>query len=54
MNEVKEFYEKNEKAEISACQGTQYLDGYDVNYTATINGDIVDRLTVYFEYGEMP
>lgn len=52
MNEVAEFYEKNQKSEISARQGTVYLDGYDVNYTAEVDGEIVDRLTVYFEHGE--
>ena len=55
MNEVTEFYEKNKTAEISARQGTVYLDGYDLEYTAaTIDGEIVDRLTVFCEYGVTP
>jgi len=54
MNEVAEFYEKNQKAEISASQGTVYLDGYDLEYTATIDGEIVDSLTVFCEYGVTP
>lgn len=52
MNEVAEFYKKHGHAEISACQGTVYLDGYDVNYTAEVDGEIVDRMTVFCEYGE--